>query len=1097
MACFVRLGAQVALIGLVFSLWSIAQSTFGSITGNVKDPSGATVAGATIEIVDESTGATRQVTTTAAGVFNVPNLNLGTYKVRVTTKGFATYERSGLHLSANQILNLDVTLTLGTTSSVMEVQAASPVINTEGQDISGTISHQSLEAMPEVGRHDGGSGGIYTYATLTTGAAKVGGSATPIIQGTRSQVGILPTMDGIAVMAYPQGAGPVQPSMEGIEELKIETAVAPAEFPTAGNIQVVTKSGGNQLHGSAFWDYNGNALNARNFFSATVPFRVYNNFGASASGPIVKNKLFYFIDYEASRESATTTLTESVPLPAWRNGDFSTYPKKIIDPTTGEQFGGNIIPANRISPVSQKFQEYGYPLPNHGASGATANNWTANYPGNTGFTDYNNIDGRGDYNITNSDLIFVRFSWRRMPLMVPGIYPLYRDQVRRGESSVFAWNHVFSPTVVNEFRFGTTYHRNFYQANVVGSTLLQQFGIKGVPTTGVNAAPFFNITGVTPWSPDAGSITYQDNPETTLEPIDNLSWTRGRHFMKFGFDVIRDRFNGNSINSTAYGQYDFSGIYTGFGYADFLLGIPQTTELALPTPNRSLRGTTWGVYAQDQFRVNARLTLNYGLRWELEQPYTDNHGALYSFDPGTGALVVPDAGVSRINAFFPKDIPIITASQAGRPANSLLKTNKLNFEPRVGFAYKPFNGVNTVVRAGYGIYSNLIYATLARSQMSGGPFSGSVTNINAIRNGVPLFSFPSPFLSSGSTSTQNVNGVNPDLKSPYTQQWNFTIEHQISSIGLRASYVGTKSVNLVYRRNLNELAPSTTPFSTSRYQYQQYNQIIWADSGGTDSYHALELAAHKRLGQNLTINTGFTWAKDLTDTQDSGGGGTTFGGQVIQNQFNRDIEKANNPLVVPRRFFAYAVYALPFGRGQRFLSNAPAIVQGILGGWRTNWTAVIQSGQYFTPSFSGFDPSNTGNFGGVPDRIGDGNVSSGQANTHLFDPTAFAIPGCPAANPVCTDPANVGRFGNSGFNILLGPPLRNLDFGLEKDFRIRDRVQMQFNMVMANALNHPNFSNPAANISSPGTVATSSSQLSSLLGEPAPREIDFGLRLTF
>src|SRR5205823_4555516 len=258
--------------------------------------------------------------------------------------------------------------------------AASPIIATETTDISGSVGHDAMEALPMVSRHTG-DGGIYVFTTLTTGAAAVPGSSTPIVQGTRSQVGILPTIDGISVMAFPQGASPVQPSMEGVEEVKMETAVAPAEFSTAGNIQVISKSGTNVYHGSAFWDYNGSSLNARNFFAATVPFRVYNNFATSFGGPVRKNKLFLFGDYEGSREAATTTLVESVPLSAWKAGNFSSgVGKNVIDPTTGQAFPGNIIPASRISKVSQNIQSYAYPDPNSGAPGVLANNWTANYP---------------------------------------------------------------------------------------------------------------------------------------------------------------------------------------------------------------------------------------------------------------------------------------------------------------------------------------------------------------------------------------------------------------------------------------------------------------------------------------------------------------------------------------------------------------------------------------------------------------------------------------------------------------------------------------------------------------------------------------------
>ena len=974
------------------------------------------------------------------------------------------------------------------------------MIATETTDIAGVMNHDTLEALPLVGRHDGGSGGIYSYVTFNTGAARVANSATPIIQGTRSQVGILPTMDGIAVMAYAQGAGPVQPGVEDIQEVRVETSVAPAEFATAGNFQVVSKSGTNQFHGGAFWEYNGNALNARNFFSATVPFRVYHDFAASAGGPIKKNKLFFFADYEGSRESATVTIVESVPLPAWRNGNFSSLSNQLKDPTTGLPFQGNQIPANRISPVSQAVQSYIYPVPNAGSPTSVLNNWIANFPGNTGFTHYDGFDIRGDYYVREKDVVFGRTSWRKMPLITSGIpAPLSRDQVRYGESAVLSWNHTISPAAVNEVRLGSTYHRNHYSANVIGSDLLRQFGIQGVPTTGIGTAPYFNITGVTPWNPGTSSFTFQDNPQTTLEVLDNLSWNRGRHFMKVGFDFIRDIYGGVSIGAQVYGQYDFSGTYTGSGYADFLLGIPQTTSLQLPPPNRHLRGNVWGLYAQDHFKLNSSLTLNYGIRWELEQPYTDGRGRLFNYDPANGSLVVPDGSVQFVSPLYPKNIPILTASQAGYPNGPLINADfKRGLEPRVGFAYKVFGSDRTVLRGGYGIYSNLIYSQISKSPLSGGPYSGSVTYFNAIRNGAPLFSFPNPFLASGTAAIQNVSGVNPHLKLPYTQQWNLTLERQLGGYGLRASYVGSATVSLPYNRNLNQPAPGATPFTTALFPNQLYNTVSYIDSGGTDHYHALELEATKRYGRNLTVTAGYTWAKGLTDTQDSGGGGSTFGGQQLQNQFCRVCEKSNNELVLPHRFFAYGVYDLPVGRGHRVLSNANGAVQALLGGWRTTWTGVLQDGPYFTPSFAGSGPSNTGVIGGVPDRLRDGNLSTGQrALSHYFDTTAFAIPGCPATNPVCATPANVGRFGTSGWNYLTGPPIKNLDFGIAKDLRIRERFLLRFNMTMANALNHPSFTIPAANISSVGTVGAISGTTNAALAEPAARQINFSLRLNF
>ena len=304
--------------------------------------------------------------------------------------------------------------------------------------------------------------------------------------------------------------------------------------------------------------------------------------------------------------------------------------------------------------------------------------------------------------------------------------------------------------------------------------------------------------------------------------------------------------------------------------------------------------------------------------------------------------------------------------------------------------------------------------------------------------------------------------------------------------------------NLIYARNLNQLAPSTTPFSTANRPYANYNRIVYSDNGGYENYNGLELAANKKHGQNLTFGTGWTWARDMTDTQDAGGGGSAFGGQVLQNQFDRNVEKANSALVLRQRAFAYAVYLLPVGRNQRYMNNANAWIDGFLGGWQASWNVNLQSGQYFTPSFSGFDPSNTGTFGGRPDRIGAGNRPTGERTIQSwFDPTAFKVPGCPDDNRICQNPENIGRFGNSGLNILEGPGIANIDFSLMKYFRIGERVKLQFRAIMVNALNHPNFAVPRLNISQTGNVGTITGMARVLNGEPATREIDLGLRLEF
>ncbi len=1090
MNCPLRL--QVFAIGAIFSvLTAQAQTTFGSITGTVTDPSGAVVPAAKVTVTSEGTQTSREVVTGSTGIFSVPNLSVGSYRLVVGASGFAQYDRGGITLNANQVLNADVKLALMQAGSTVQVTDTGAAISTETTNISNIKTTRDLQELPLISRH-GGDQGFYAYVLQNPGVNSMPGNSLNNVQGVRQQAGVLPTMDGIAVMAYPIGPGPVQPSLEGIQEVNVQLANTPAEFATAANFAVITKSGTNQLHGTGFWAYNGNKLNARNFFSTAAPFRVYNNFGGGVGGAIRKDKTFFFGNYEGSREASTVVVTGNTPLPEWRTGDFSALATRVNDPLTGAQFPGNRIPANRIDPVSQKVQDFFYPTPNFGAAGLQAGNWRGQFPGNTGFTRFDDWGVRIDQNFKNGDRIFFRVNYRRLPLIAreSTLPPVgQRDQLRGSRSAVLSWTHLFSAGVLNEFRTGFTRQRNYYFPSLIGSDILQQVGIQGVTTTGIHNVPAFNITGITSTDqPNSQALTLDTNFQWT----DNLSWTRGRHSMKFGFDVIRDQLGGYNYPNSMYGAYNFTGTYTGSPYGDFLLGIPQTTQLAIPNPPRYLRGTLWSMYAQDQFKVNQRLTLNYGVRYQLLGPYYDRYGSIANFDPKTGAFVLPEAGLNHVNPFYPKNIPIISASQAGFPEKSLVRFPKNSFYPRVGAAYKPFGDDKTVIRAGYGIYGNIIYGSLGRA-LGGGPFSGSTTYTNALTGGVPLFRFPNPFLPTGATATQNAFGVNPDLATPYTQQWNLTIERQVGGAALRVSYVGSRSVSLVYTRNLNQPAPSTTPFTNSRRFYPIFNNISYYDNGGSQRYHGLQAAIAKNYGKSLTFNAGYTKASDWTDTQEG-----TFTGQTIENQFDRRPEWANNLLTASQRVYGYAIYQLPVGKGHRFLNNSRA-GDLVLGGWQVAFNAMAQSGQFFTPSFTGFDPSNTNTIGGRPDVVSGASTSPmGERSIHnWFNAAAFKIPGCPDSTPVCGRPDSIGRFGNASIGSLRGPFLSNTDFALSKYFPIRENLRMQFRLNMANALNHPNMSLPAANISAPATVGRITSSTAATFGTVAPREIDFQLRIEF
>lgn len=1111
---------MIAILFLILVGWvptARTQSTLGSITGVVTDPSGGVVPGARVTLVNAGTGIKRQLVTGSDGVYNFRALPVGTYRVQTEMAGFATQERTGLQLYADESLTVNMKLQLAKGTQQVEVVSAPPVLHTHSGTLASVTPGTVLQQMPVL-TFEHGDMGIYGDVLYSPGVVMVSNrnvgqngdsSNSPEINGGR-QLDTMDTMDGMTVMAYVNdvGGGPVQPSLDGIQEIHAVLADSPAEFWRSAAVTVVTKSGTNQFHGDLFEDYNGSALNSRSFFSKTVPFRVYNNFGGSIGGPIKKDKLFFFVDYEGSREAAQQSIVGNAPLSQWNTGDFSSVTHQLTNPYTGLPYPGNQIPSSgpgSINPVSLKLANALYPSPNYGPPGLLAGNYRALMTAQNGFTHFNNVDARADYYLTPKDTLFVRDSYRELP--VNGFYGAFPatgpfTESRLGASGVLSETHILSPTLINEFRIGYTDMRLTYGSVATGLGILQNAGLQlpstDTVTTSLHTVPSIKISGLS----GIGNLGDSFSHSRDVEWSDNLSWSRGRHFLKFGVDNIYDQWLGFYQPNQAYGAYSFNGQFTGNAYADFLLGLPHSTQLVGLSPNFNLSGTWLAAYAQDQFQVNPRLTLNYGVRWEFQGPYSDANGKLFSFDPKNGKEVVPtQAGLSQISPFFPSNIPVETAAAAGFPSGSMLSSHYLNFYPRFGFAYRPFHSESTVLRGGWGIYGSNVYGTEAVDQTSnGGPFTGNETFINGMAKGAPLFSFPSPFLSTaGTVASQNAVGANVHMYVPYTEQWNLTLEQRLgSNMLLQVAYVGTHSANLMYPNNLDQPPPSTTPFSSSATLYPTYQAVIWYQNGGVEDYNALQISATKNYGQNLFLNTGFTWARDLTNVQDYG----DFTGIAPQNNFCLSCDYGNSGLTRNLDYYANTTYALPVGHSQRFLSNSNRWLNGAIGGWKMAWVVNAMSGRFFSPYVcSGFDTANTNtSFCQRPDTIGNSSVSS-PTLSNWFNINAYGVPGCPASDPVCntSTPANVGRFGNTGPRMLTGPPFLNFNLALMKDFHVGENKVLQARVIASNVFNNPNFGIPDQYVTDGPGVAGTITHLAGAVGpyDVFAREIDFMLRFQF
>jgi len=1084
-----------ALICLLLATSALGQSTFGTITGTVTDPSGAVVPGAQITITDQATGVAYHAKTGPDGVYALPDVPVGTYNARVESKGFKSAERSGLIVYVHNAINVDFKLTVGSASTLVTVQAAPPVIDTQTGTVTNTMLGDQMEELPVAPMVRQGIG-IYAFAMYNPGVG-VNDSGNFYANGTR-QIDTFFSNDGIVDMQDVNGIGgaPSSIDLSTLSEMTAITAGANAEYRSPTNIITASKSGSNQFHGNLYYDWNGTALNARNFFSSTVPFGVVNSYAGSIGGPIKKDKLFFFADYEGLRSRGQAVIDDDTPLPPWTTGDFSDLLSQgvtITNPHTGQPFEGNQIPSGMINTVAQKVQSIFFPPPNSGPPGLQVGNWTGLY---STYSDMDSVDGRVDYSVSGKDRIYGRYTYHRVPFTYSpesNLPPLEIDNgLRTGGSGVISWTHTFTSTVLNEFRAGFARNDEIVAPAVNGYQLFQQLGIQGIPTgPGGNDAPAFNITGIT--STEMGSASA--NIGTDFQLTNNLSWVKGSHSMKFGTDIIRDHISLYG-NTDVYGSYNFTGIYTNFPYADFLLGLPQTTGFNLPVPANYFRGTTWSFYAQDQWKATHRLTLDFGLRYELAGPYWEKYGQIFTYDPTLQALVVPDAGLKHINPLFPTTIPIVSATTAGYPNPTLQKFNTHNFYPRLGFAYQLTSDGKTVLRGSYGIYGDTIYGTLALSK-GGGPFAGSESFYNSITNGTALFTLQNPFIPQAGLLApfQSANVWNPDMTVPYLQQWNLTLQRQIGTVGLSLGYVGSHNTGLLYSYNIDQPPPSTTPFSISELPNPSFSSIYRFDNGSNDEYNSLQAAATKTVGRNLMLNASYTWARDLTDSPDN----DWIFGPSIQNAFDRVPEWGNNLFTPTHRLYAAAMYALPVGKGQHFLKNTSGWVGQLLGGWRTAYVVTLMTGQWFTPSFDGFDPSNTNNFGGRPDRIAGAPLYPTNRNINdWFNANAFKIPGCPDSTPVCTSPADVGRFGNAAPLQIASPGTRNVDFTLMKDFRVTESKKLQFQAVFADLFNHPAFGYPGSDISATSAVGVITSTVGNYLQGSSPqRTINFVLRFLF
>ncbi|ADV83067.1 carboxypeptidase regulatory-like domain-containing protein [Terriglobus saanensis] len=1089
---------MLAALLLLFSGMCFGQSTFGTIRGTVQDTSNSMIPEATVTLHSVAENTERVTTTDGSGEFNFENVKPGSYRVTVHHNGFNDSALLAISLAARQELRIPFKMAIASQDTVVDVQADAGGVNTENAIISDEKDNIQITQLP-----------LNNRATTTSplGALALSSNVQQDSQGNMTVGGASSSMvnfsvDGISTANVRQN-GPLQdayPSQEGISAVKVTAFNNSAEFSQVGDVTFVTKSGSNAVHGSLFEYLQNDSLDASPYgFNGKAP-KKFNTFGGSLGGPLQiphlyngHNRTFFFFTYEGNRRHTATAQQFLVPTAAERNGDLSDM--QTCD-SNNSCVAGPVIAPGSISPTAIALLKY-YPLPN--VAGQSNFNYE-NFQSTPASTD--GADIRMDQTINPRQSVYARFSRKNITSnFANALLPNDVDSVHN-RSFLLSHTYTITPRLLNEFRFGFTNVITNVNFAIRGADALQQLGLQGVDISQhpeSHAFPTFNFsngTGFTPIGRDKTGATQSK----TLQFTDNVTYTFGKHTLKGGLDARRVRYFDieTFVASDDFGQFTFQPTFTGNSFGDLLIGAPTTLFFAVSSPD--VAGTAWqySLFAQDEFQVNSRLTLSYGLRWTVLPAFKGDGGNFANFDQNTNSIVVPDQLSSYLtqnnlvssNLAFQQSFNACNLNHTGLPCTkyltasqdrlpqSLRSTYYGNVQPRFSLAYRPFNDTKTAVRAGFGIFTMTNLGPLSFNN-SGNPTSNlhtysnsSVTDASGTH---PLIQFPNT--APVSTGIQYGGGgldqgVDPNYRDPQANQWNLTVERQLSKTDtLRMSYAGMHTYRLSITEDLNQIPASTTPFQTTaaspyvdpRSPYPNWFEIFSTFNAGKQNYHALEAEITHAMSRGLYFNASYTLAKNLANNQ--GDTPTGFAGEVnyglpITDRFNPGRNYGNVEGTRRHRALFTGAYQLPFGPGRSHITNG--WMSQVIGGWEVNTVTLLETGPWLTPSISSSsDQSNTNvtNRGATlrPDVVSK-NFYQGQSRSHFFDASAFSA-----------TPVGAGRFGNAGVGILQGPGTAAVSLGMAKVFDLHERAKLRFESSFTNVLNHTNFAPPATQIDNPAT----------------------------
>jgi hypothetical protein len=1118
-------------VAFCFSAALASAQTFGEITGEVTDPTGAVAPNATVTAINPATNVSRATTTNGAGVYSFPGLVPGVYQVKVEAAGFETSIRNNVELQVQQTARLDFTLIVGQATQTVQVSAAGELLATENATIGTVIEEQRIVELPLNGRNFFSlvalsPGVTYGFIPAAQAAGRLGGTRSTLtmsISGARATWSNY-TLDGITNTDVDFNLYILLPSVDALQEFKVQSGIYPAEFGReAGQVNVSTRSGTNNFHGTVFDFLRNDKLDAKpydflNTHLAKSAFR-QNQYGFTLGGPVWipklyngRNRLFFMSNYEGFKSRTTNVATATTLPQEMRDGNFSKVTTPLQDPltrvgsapnVTSAAFSGNQIPPSRFDKNSLLLMSKFYPVPTIAQSGLPVNNYQylSKVP-----VDKDQITERIDFNERSNSQWFGRYSRTEESQITPFLTVDGQTLYTKASQWAISNTRVLSPTRVNDARFG---YNSLY--NVISQQLA------GVEDVDAEIGVPLKVSDPGSWGvPNialSNSLTSPGNPTSSpfaiddkiYQGVDNFSWVIGKHSLRMGGEYRYNEFP-QLGNEFPRGQFFFTGAYTanantqsgGYSGADWLLGTVQRVDMAVALAQADFRNHEWAAYIDDTWKVRPHLTISAGLRWEVAQPLLDvsQHEVNVQLNQALPSIAnVPDPGLHPVlvragNGGFYDGIDFRYVATGGsaypnplvardnRLGDRMLNTNYHDFAPRLGIAWSPTS--NWSIRTGVGIFF---------SQES----KNSIFDLNRGLGGRATI-LPDTTKTPTTTYTNFIDpsklpvsipagltwGANPNLPTTYSLTYLLNVQRSLGKgTTVEVGYNGSQSRHVDYLTNQNAPLPGITAFAT-RAPYPELAGVQFLEAEGVANYNGLIAKVSQRLGTNLTTLFSYTWSKSLDDSSAIRGVANDF---APENMRCRTCEYGLSSFNVPNRFVASVLYTLPFGKGQRFL-NQGGVVDRVVGGWQFSTIATLQDG--LPIDTTSWDSAGT-SFNPSSNRL-----NCGVGVDPLFpNPTANGY-----FNPAAFSNTTAGQYGNCARNNLRGPRQVNFDVSTIKDIHVTERQALQFRMEMFNAPNHVEWNSPSASWGG-SNVAASSAFGQIRTTSNTMRQIQFALKYNF